>query len=743
MSDLWQEFQDEFLVKLNSADFHKLLDNKMAQPLTKGSNSVVVSRASSIAAAKSSLLQQRFDALSATLMIPLQLNVAKPAPPPPKKSSPRRPDPPSNTDSAASGFFLTETVDQGSPATDPATHPASDLAPPSPYGSHNHKLSSFLPPPGRTSPLSSAVSPSSLLPPPKSLLQCSVETAIRSVSWEKYKPLPPQHAVLQSLLDRLTSSKDEQDAFLADVAASVRARRRSAGGGTGGGCLDVVSANVKAAKDGTFGPGERRQRIEDMAELREVRHHDAHERVDFIKVEAERAKVEGAMRKTEAKERVPREEMWQKWLSMLQQARFFANLKVEFKKKQDLQYVVENKKTLASKIVNMWKIKKAPDQGQKYRKAVTKLRGFIANKTTQWKTNQKNRAVDTMKDFLKDHKRANLPIVVANFVRGVKTWQRWWRVYETATANRIKALLIIWEDVEAEYVAEREAALYADAELKKKLEADFDLDRLVSKGKAVPHYAQSHSSKSSAPAPSSAAALPAPPAGGGSVTFGKSPNVANRSLKQLASSHGPGRAGDSHSKVSPATLKRQLKMGGGGKLNKAQTSLIIDLRLQKDLQALKERKPTWHLKRDMLKRKLSLLRSIYKSEAPGYIELLSQDGPASQKINTIRDVKLLLEGKLTEENAVEVVETGKRKKRKFPSQAKCIKVFSMISRDTMKSWIHEAYMEQEAMITARNQVLIDAMNPGVNTAGAKGGMVPEKPPGAAAAAAAAAANVVM
>ena len=53
-----------------------------------------------------------------------------------------------------------------------------------------------------------------------------------------------------------------------------------------------------------------------------------------------------------------------------------------------------------------------------------------------------------------------------------------------------------------------------------------------------------------------------------------------------------------------------------------ETSLIIDLRLQKDIKNLRELKPSLAVKRELLRNKLFRVRSDYKEGLPDYNELL-------------------------------------------------------------------------------------------------------------------------
>ena len=75
-----------------------------------------------------------------------------------------------------------------------------------------------------------------------------------------------------------------------------------------------------------------------------------------------------------------------------------------------------------------------------------------------------------------------------------------------------------------------------------------------------------------------------------------------------------------------------------------ETSLIIDMRLEKEIASLRELKPSLATKKELLKNKLFDLRLAYKEGLPGYNELLSHEDVRAHKTATIKDVKMLLEG---------------------------------------------------------------------------------------------------
>ena len=129
------------------------------------------------------------------------------------------------------------------------------------------------------------------------------------------------------------------------------------------------------------------------------------------------------------------------WLVLVKLGAYLHKFTPKYQEKKDALKVNTREQQLAQRIIGMWQSKKAPEKGAQYRKCVKKLRGFIKNKTKQWKMMQNHRAVDTLKQFLEDHKRANLPIIVANFIHSVKVWQRWWRNFEITSNNRLKFML--------------------------------------------------------------------------------------------------------------------------------------------------------------------------------------------------------------------------------------------------------------------------------------------------------------
>ena len=88
--------------------------------------------------------------------------------------------------------------------------------------------------------------------------------------------------------------------------------------------------------------------------------------------------------------------------------------------------------------------------------------------------------------------------MVRKFIGGVKTWQRWVRDYRKATEGRVKGLLVMWDEVEGRWFEKEEGRLREEAEVKKRREEEFDLDKLLGKGGRVrrgPKYARGKGEK--------------------------------------------------------------------------------------------------------------------------------------------------------------------------------------------------------------------------------------------------------
>ena len=445
------------------------------------------------------------------------------------------------------------------------------------------------------------------------ILRARIATVLKQASVEKNKPIPKQFVQLQIMLEKLQHSRKEQLVFFDKVEAILKARGEMH-------FINLIEMNRKRCKDGSYLKEQKEERRKHLAE-------DKDRRIGLAKVKLEmtaRGKLEALARKMKKRESMRKDEKDKReklarqscWIVVLKLASHVAKVKPVYLKERGRLKLATKERVLANKIVNMWKVKKAPTKGKLYRECVKKLRSFIKNKTSQWKQAQKTRATDLLIVFLKEHRRANLPIVVANFIKNVKVWQRWWREYDQATKNRLKAMLMMWDEVEAEWFKEEEDRLHSEAEEKKRLEKEFDLDSVLGAGDEakLPAYAKGIGKLrggASSPTNTPGTSRPKPPA-------------KSRRRSALTSS-------------SPNASKRKQH----SKLNMAQASVIIDLRLQKDLQAMREKKPQGYVKRELLKQKLREIRRTFKMGLPGYLEMVCSSDVAAQKICTIKDVKLV------------------------------------------------------------------------------------------------------
>jgi len=238
-----------------------------------------------------------------------------------------------------------------------------------------------------------------------------------------------QYRELSALLNRLQRSREEQVAFLKEVKGTVKRRMTNAEN-------DLVALNKEMVSTLT-----RENKMKVTAEFSKTRderisaaaitlHDTAKKRKQYLEVKMKHREVM-KQKVLEEAENLERKKLW---LTMIKLATYGGHcedtLKPKFEQLKTEGYLKAREKTLADKIVGMWKQKQAPTEGKKYRACVMKLRSFIKKKSVDWKHAQKSRAMDTCVQFLRDHKRANLPIVVANFIYGVKIWQRWWRSFE-------------------------------------------------------------------------------------------------------------------------------------------------------------------------------------------------------------------------------------------------------------------------------------------------------------------------
>ena len=737
----WEEFQAEFLVKLNSADFHRTLDAALANTTNASTSHHLLKTITGGKPAQRLSGAATFQRRRSKTGEELRGQITKAV-----LETPRRVGHGGNgADPHTPGFFMTEGPDGPDDQTVPQHSPSA-----SPPRSHQRKKNYLK---------DKTVKAYNLLPlsarpeefPQNVALRQSTATMIRVAGIEKFKPIPTQYSELRNLLGKLHHSREEQAIFFAEVDAIMKEK-------SSGFESDLIHVNKEKCSDGSLTREARMDRLKEICEARDERIVSARSKL----IELTKARLSELSKKLEYRElkRINEQEARERferqmcWIVMIKLAAHVNKLAPKFKEQRDGKLSEGQQKVsteapgdlqssrltrrlgrrstqvLANKIINMWKIKKAPVQGQKYRGAVVKLRQFIKSKTSQWKNAQKTRAVDIMVLFLQEHKRANLPIVVANFIHGVKVLQRWYRNYADATHDRVRAMLMMWDDIESEWFADEELRLSVEAEKKKKIEEDFDLDSIFGNKKKNSFAARSPSSVRSrrgAESPNSVSSQASGPPSAFGVPGGSrrkhssglpSPNISNRKLKlneapmgggggSYRSMGGGSRSMSPRARPPPRSPRSGSHRNQSSKLNVAQTSLIIDMRLQKDLVKLRDRKPAGHVKRQLLKQKLREIRYRYKTGLPGYLEMLNRDDVAAQKFYTQKDVIALLNMKsnVFVEPKVEIV---KSKRTKFPQRSKCIRLYSeFVTRGVMKTWVSEAVAEQQRIIQAKEQRLID------------------------------------
>ncbi|GMH87956.1 hypothetical protein TrST_g12261 [Triparma strigata] len=713
---IWEEFQSSFLAKLYSADFHHTLDEALANTTNNATPHhhllhTITGGKPAQQLAGNKTFQRRRSKMGEDLRHNVELAAM---------ATPRHGDGGGKGDPNTPGFFMTEGPEGSSPQHSPEHSP------------RQIKTFDFL--------NDETVKNFNLLPltaVPENIkqnvaLRQTTETQIRVAGVEKVKPIPIQYSRLTDLLNRLRSSHEEHEAFYAEVDQIIKDKSSQHIG-------DRIAVNREKCSDGSLTKEARSERLKEIGNLREERIRSAKQKLsELTKKRLGELELKLEFRETKrreehaARERLERQMCWAVVLKLGHHAN---QTMPNFEKERDERNKNLKEKVLANKIINMWKIKKAPTEGKKYRAGILKLRNFIKSKTSQWKNTQKTRARDLLVLFLQEHKRANLPIVVANFIHGVKVWQRWWRNYETASNNRIKALLHMWEEIESEWFAEEEMRLTIEAEKKKEMEKNFDLEKIFGekeqghgvyrqrgarspkqKGPKVKTFGGLDSLSSLNSPGSSSMASPGSTGGPGSAFSPKGRSASSPRKKKASanpSSPSPNVASGSHrklrpSRAQPVSPKRSSRRRTTNKLNKAQTSIIIDMRLQKDPKRLRSRKPSLLVKRSLLRQKLREIRYSYKVGLPGYLDMLNLSDISAQKTYTNKDVIDLLNTKSNVFVAPkEELIVGKRKKTKFPTRSKSFHMFSCVTNEVMKVWVSEACQEQERIIKAREQRLID------------------------------------
>jgi len=253
--------------------------------------------------------------------------------------------------------------------------------------------------------------------------------------------------------------------------------------------VNMVGRNKELCSTDHYRMEERVKELSVRGEERDEKFEKAKEKV----VHLQKEKLKRMTRKMERREvmiqmkqnMLNREAQTLDWLILIKLGARMAQITPKFKEARTNLAANTREQQLAQRIIGMWQKKKAPEKGEKYRRCVIKLRSFIKTKTAQWKVMQKHRGVDTLKQFLEDHKRANLPIIVANFIHSVKVWQRWWRNFDITSNNRLKYLLFVWEEVEVEWFKREEAKLHEGAERKKQVSESDEIVGIINAERKV------------------------------------------------------------------------------------------------------------------------------------------------------------------------------------------------------------------------------------------------------------------
>ena len=432
-SDLWRTFQTTFLLKLHSADFAHQFDKKLMETphigLGRSGNpgQTVVNRKSYLSTQEQRLLRE--SALDVT-QLGLGLEVGEEELEAAQKEDVNGDaNETDDLDDASSiedlevdsEFFMTALSDsnllkEDSEELHSPSYRATDkpnygkIANPTLEPKRKLFLSEFKP----------TVDPEALrLHSAKSVLRQSVATTLRTAGREKNTPIPREFLSLSLLLDRLSASKEEQKVFFSKVESIIRSKGLHHS-------VNLVKKNVSRCgpESDFYTNASKDDRILRQKIARNASMSSAKEKVTILEKEKLRRIHEKNLRREMAihnkvdKRRV--EAVTVDWLVLIKLGAFMQGVVPRFKKVKEKAKVNVREQQLAQRIIGMWQSKRAPEKGAKYRKCVKKLRNFIKDKTKQWKTMQKLRAVDTLKQFLEDHKRANLPIIVANFIHSVK-----------------------------------------------------------------------------------------------------------------------------------------------------------------------------------------------------------------------------------------------------------------------------------------------------------------------------------
>ena len=258
----WEDFQAEFLVKLNSADFHHTMDVALANTTNSSTPHHLLTTITGGKPAQRLTGAATFQRRRSKTNEELRNQVSKAV-----VATPRNMD--GNGDPHTPGFFMTEgpSVDDTADPTVPQ-HPPSSSSPRSPL--LRKKKKKYL--------KDKTVKTYNLLPlsahpeevPQNVALRQSTNTLIRVAGAEKRKPIPPQYHELEMLLEKLQNSREEQANFFAEVDAIIQERRS-------GHMDDLINVNKEKCSDGSLTKEARMERLREICEARD-------DRIDSAKV---------------------------------------------------------------------------------------------------------------------------------------------------------------------------------------------------------------------------------------------------------------------------------------------------------------------------------------------------------------------------------------------------------------------------------------------------------------------------
>ena len=372
---MWRTFQESFLAKLNSADYNRVLSQKLINQRTAGDMTSLQYNQGQ--GKKLNATTQRLFNESALHDNVLNFNnrtsnrksksntYHSPSSPPPP------PSPPSPTFGEGSAaidadpsFFMTA-LDKNH------EHDESDIdeicySDSETHHAHKRKRKLFLTDFKPTIPESYEDAHNGK----KSVLRQSIQTALNSTNREKNMPLPKQFYSLQTLLERLQGSREEQKIFFQQVEAIIRSKGTQH-------AVNLVKRNVEFCESDHYMMENKMRRLEERGEEKTDKIGAAKTRVNFLQ-EQKLNKITSKIKAREAvvlnkRNLIINEARKTDWLVLVKLAAQHSKSSVKFKEARKNAAGSEKEKLLAQKIIGMWTTKKAPEKGQLYRDCVKKV----------------------------------------------------------------------------------------------------------------------------------------------------------------------------------------------------------------------------------------------------------------------------------------------------------------------------------------------------------------------------------